>query len=267
MGENSNIAWTHHTFNPWLGCDKIAPECAKCYIDRVLRRMGREPWGELHRAKSTWNNPAKWEKKAAEEGKCYRVFTCSLSDFFHGAADAWRPEAWKLIKSTRHLVYLILTKRPSLIASRLPEGWPDEYPNVWLGTSVGCAMTRSKMDELRKIPVHDKAVRFLSAEPLLEDIAGAIDLDGFDWVIAGGESGGGPEYLWSNDVDWRKEFHTGGRRHMKLEWATNLLTLAQMRKIPFFFKQISAPQPGYGAGALGAYYEQFPAPPMLEWAL
>ena len=44
--ENSNIAWTHHTQNFWLGCDKIAPECAHCYIDRTLRKMGRE-WGSV----------------------------------------------------------------------------------------------------------------------------------------------------------------------------------------------------------------------------
>jgi len=81
--ENSNIAWTHHTQNFWLGCDKVAPECAHCYIDRTLRKMGRDSWGKLYRAVSTWKNPDKWEAGAASTGCCYRVFTNSLSDYFH----------------------------------------------------------------------------------------------------------------------------------------------------------------------------------------
>src|ERR1041385_5344292 len=122
MAENSNISWCHHTQNFWVGCDKIAPECAKCYIDRVLRRQGREPWGQLYRTK-TWDKPLAWERKAAKENKYYRVFTCSLSDFFHVKADAWRPEAWEIIKKTPHLIWLILTKRPELIKKRLPSDW------------------------------------------------------------------------------------------------------------------------------------------------
>ena len=61
--ENSNIGWTHNTQNFWLGCDKIAPECAHCYIDRTLRRQGRKPWGHLYRTK-TWENPIKWQREA-----------------------------------------------------------------------------------------------------------------------------------------------------------------------------------------------------------
>lgn len=265
MGESSNIAWTHSTWNPWLGCDKIAPECAKCYIDRILRKMGRVPWGELLRAKSTWGNPRMWERKAALENKCRRVFTCSLSDFFHAEADSWRSEAWDVIKSTPHLTYLILTKRPSLIEKRLPRDWP--YPNVWLGVSSGCRMTRNKMDVLRKIPIHEKAVRFLSAEPLLEDIHQDINLDGFGWLITGGESGAGQEYLWDAEKDWRDEFDTGGRRTMLLDWAGKLMNVAISNNIPVFFKQITAPRPGQGADAIGGrLYQEFPSPHIGEWA-
>src|SRR5436190_8862057 len=83
--ENSNIAWTHNTQNFWLGCDKIAPECAHCYIGRVLQRQGREPWGQLYRTK-TWREPFKWQREAEAAGVCRRVFTNSLSDFFHADA-------------------------------------------------------------------------------------------------------------------------------------------------------------------------------------
>lgn len=261
--ENSNIIWCHNTQNFWLGCDKIAPECAKCYIDRVLRRMGREPWGQLYKTK-TWDKPMQWEKQAAKENKYYRVFTCSLSDFFHVKADAWRPKAWEIIKNTPHMVYLVLTKRPELITKRLPPDWGDGYPNVWLGVSSGCKQTLNKMDTLRQIPC---ALRFLSAEPLLEDISPYINLDKFGWAITGGESGAGEEYLWNPQGDWRKEFNTGGRRTMELQWARNLQYAASLNGMPFLFKQTTAPKPGAGEDALGRVIQEFPlAPNRGEWA-
>jgi protein gp37 len=266
MGENSAISWTHNTFNPWLGCDKVAPECAKCYISRILGKDGKhEPFGDVWRSK-TWGEPDKWERKAAAECTCKRVFTCSLADFFHIKADPWRPEAWELIRRTEHMVYLILTKRAERIEKCLPPDWP--YPNAWLGVSSGCGQTLNKMDALRRIPMHEKAVRILSAEPLLEDITQCFgfSLDGFGWVITGGESGYGDEYQWNRDLDWRKEFNTNGRRTMKVEWAENLRDRSRAAGIPFFFKQITATKPGFGESALGQVYHEFPEPPMLRWA-
>lgn len=272
MAETTNISWAHGTQNFWLGCDKIAPECAHCYIDRQLRKMGRDPWGQLYRAKSTWIQPAKWERAAAQEHTCRRIFTNSLSDFFHAAADVWRPGAWQIIRDTPHLVYLILTKRPELILKRLPADWGEGYANVWLGVSTGCRQTLNKMDSLRKIPIHPKAVRFVSAEPLLEDIADDINLDGFGWVIVGGESGPGREYLYRDFTDrikekhWREEFNIIGRRTMNLEWANRLRELCSPRRIPFFFKQVTAFAPGVREDALGRVYHEFPPPPFGKWA-
>lgn len=70
--ENSNISWTHNTQNFWLGCDRIAPEYAHCYIGRTLRQQGREPCGQLYRTK-TWKNPAKWQKLAEARGVAVRL--------------------------------------------------------------------------------------------------------------------------------------------------------------------------------------------------
>lgn len=182
MADNTGISWAHNTQNFWVGCDKIAPECAHCYIHRILIKQGRKPWGEIYRTK-TWEVPGRWNRRASNARNVERVFTCSLSDFFHVKADDWRADAWKIIKDTPHLVWLILTKRPELIEKRLPTDWP--YPNVWLGVSVGCRMTLNKMDSLRRIPIHQKAVRWISSEPLLEDISHDINLDGFGWVVTG----------------------------------------------------------------------------------
>lgn len=265
MAENSGISWTHNTWNPWVGCDKVQPECAKCYIGRILPKQGREPWGELYRTK-TWSDPWKWELEAARTGLARRVFTCSLSDFFHQKADPWRREAWAIIKRTPHLVWLVLTKRPALIEARLPRDWGNGYPNVWLGVSTGCRMTLRNMDVLRRIPA---AVRWISAEPLLEDISEGINLDGFNWVVAGGESGAGREYLWDSSADWKAELNNeSGRRTMLAQWAVNLRDKVKAVGLRFMFKQVTNPTSGYGYNALGGkdWHEFPPAPNGLNWA-
>jgi protein gp37 len=61
--------------------------------------------------------------------------------------------------------------------------WP--LPNVWIGTSVCTRADLGNLYELRRIPA---AVRFVSFEPLLEDL-GKVDLTGIAWAIVGGESG------------------------------------------------------------------------------
>jgi len=247
MAENSGISWTHNTQNFWVGCDKVAPECSKCYISRILSKQGREPWGKMYRTQ-TWEDPWNWEREAARLKQAKRVFTCSLSDFFHVKADPWRKEAWSIIKYTPHLVWLVLTKRPELIERRLPHDWGTGYKNVWLGVSTGCRMTLNKMDTLRRIPA---AVRFVSAEPLLEDISQNINLDGFGWVVVGGESGAGQEYRWEPDADWKAELKDeNGRRTMRHQWAVNLRDKVKAADLPFMFKQVTAPRSGLGYNAL-----------------
>jgi protein gp37 len=270
MAENTGISWAHNTWNPWVGCDKIAPECAHCYIDRVLRRQPdghggkRKPWGEIYRTK-TWNDPCKWEAQAANENVARRVFTCSLSDFFHADADPWRDEAWAVIKYTPHLVWLVLTKRPDRIHGHLPSDWGQGYPNVWLGVSTGCNATLNKMDTLRKIPC---AVRWISSEPLLEDISQKIDLDGFHWVVTGGESGSGKEYVYEPNILLKKQLNKkDGRRTMLAQWALNLRDKTKASGLPFMFKQVTNPTSGYGYNALdGKDWHEFPpAPNGLKW--
>lgn len=262
MGENSNIGWTHHTHNFWVGCSKVAPECANCYIGRTLARQGREPWGAIYKTK-TWRNLYRWEEKARLEKLYYRVFTNSLADFFDAKADDLRQVAWGDIRNTPHMIYLILTKRPERIMRCLPGDWGDGYSNVWLGVSTGCRMTLNKMDSLRNIPC---ALRFVSMEPLLEDIAPYINLDGCGWGIAGGESGEGPEHLWDALADWKDELkHPRGRRTMKMEWAQNLWKRFSLAGLPFYFKQITAFRSGQGENALGRKVHEFPDAPGM-WA-
>jgi protein gp37 len=206
MGTTTHINWTEHTWNPWQGCRKVSPGCKFCYMYRDKERYGQDPKKVVRSTPATFNKPLGWKEPA-------RVFTCSWSDWFIEEADAWRDEAWDIIKRTPHLTYQILTKRPERIADHLPADWGEGYLNVWLGVSV-----ESQEYANERIPLLLQApaqVRFLSCEPLL----GPLDLEyircpwcnefeddcpmcmadadgnwinsllSINWVITGGESG------------------------------------------------------------------------------
>ena len=249
MGRDSKISWTDSTWNPWIGCHKVSPGCKNCYAETLVEnRMGRK-FSEIRRASpATFNAPLRWNSILGdyETGDMHYVFTCSISDFFIEEADAWRDEAWDIIRRTPHLTYQILTKRPERIAEHLPkmcfscgvsdtihaeamvhshgfQGWP--WSNVWLGTSIETQQFAEKrIPILTCVPAK---VHFLSCEPLLGRIDFYMDenhweeekmLKHIQWVIAGGESG----------PDFRK---------MDLDWARSIRDQCKAASVPFFFKQ------------------------------
>ena len=215
MAENSKIGWTHHTWNPWMGCTRVSEECRYCYISGILKRQGwKDPFGGPQRTKY-WRKPFKWDRKAESQGTRYRIFTCSMSDFFHDDADAWRDDAWEVIKQCSVLDWLILTKRPELIRDRLPSDWGNGYANVWLGTTCGVKSSLGRVETLQAVPA---AVRFISAEPLLEGID--FHLEGTHWIITGCESAGKDK-----------------RRPMDLDWVRAIDGQCREAGIPHFFKQ------------------------------
>lgn len=241
--ENSNINWTDHTWNPWIGCRRVSAECDHCYADAlVTNRMNRD-FSVVWRTK-TWDGPPMWNRKApavAEGlGRRVRVFCTSLTDFFIQDADQWRDEAWEVIRRCKEMDWLILTKRPQLIPRRLPADWGDDWPNVWLGVTCGVRGSFYRLDALREIPA---VVRFISAEPLLESLHD-INLDGFNWLIAGGESG--PTFL-----------------PMPEEWALELCDKCAEGKVGFHFKQHSALRPGQGPELDRKLYHE---PPLVKMA-
>jgi len=214
MGEHSAIGWTQSTWNPWYGCTKVSPGCAHCYMFREQTRYGNNP-DVVRRSKTKFGEPTKWK-----DGRL--VFTCSWSDWFHEAADAWRDEAWDVIRATPRHTYQILTKRPERIAAHLPSDWGDGWPNVWLGTSIENQRWTTRLEELIAISAR---VRFVSAEPLLGPVDfGTISTpdelhNELHWVIVGGESG-------------------AQHRPMREEWARSLRDQCARAAIPFFLKQL-----------------------------
>lgn len=233
MAEKTIIAWTDKTWNPWRGCTKVSPGCAHCYMFTAQARYGRNP--DVVVRTKTWGDPVAWNREAAAEGRSWRVFTCSWSDWFHADADAWRDEAWALIRSTPHLTYQILTKRPERIAAHLPADWGRGYPNVWLGVSIENNRHVGRADLLREVPAQ---VRFISAEPLLGPLPD-LDLTGIHWLIVGGESG-------------------PGFRPMDQAWALDLHRMAQDAGTAYFYKQSAAPRTEMGIELAGRIVREYP---------
>lgn len=218
MAANSQIGWTDHTFNFWWGCTKVSEECRHCYIEAIMKRAGiAAPFGGPIRTKN-WSTPLRWHRKAARDRVRRRVFTCSMSDFFHPGADAWRAEAWQLIAECRNLDWLILTKRPEQVSTCLPSDWGGQgYRHVWLGVTCGHSDSYERVSRLIEIPA---AVRFVSAEPLLGPLDLRAYLPQIDWVITGCEQAA------------RKK-----RRVMKLDWVRDIDRQCQQTDTAHFFKQ------------------------------
>lgn len=194
MGETTGIEWCDHTFNPWIGCTKVSPECDNCYAESGSKRLAAQHrltlWGEASSRYMTgdayWKQPARWNRAAERDGVRRKVFCASFSDGFEDRPELVEPRQRlkRTVEATPSLDWLLLSKRPENMI-RLGWGilrWPS---NVWAGTTVGVRDSIGRIDELRKVPV---STRFVSAEPLLEDLGG-VDWHGVHWVIIGGESG------------------------------------------------------------------------------
>lgn len=222
MGETTGIDWTQSTWNPWRGCKKISPGCAKCYMFREQTFYGNDPKIVIRAAKDTFNAPLKWKEPRL-------VFTCSWSDWFIEKADKWREEAWAIVRECKH-TFQILTKRVENIPDRLPKDWGDGYPNVWLGVSIETPKYLYRAEELSKIKA---AVRFISYEPALADVDFRPVLPNFQWLISGGESMSNRKA----DLDWFRHvrdqcaefgvayFHKqhGGNKKIDGAWGGKLL--------------------------------------------
>lgn len=242
MSERTIIAWTERSWNPWRGCTKVSPGCKNCYMFTAQLRYGRNP-AEVVRT-GTWGDPLRWQRRAAARGTTERVFTCSWSDWFHDDADAWRDEAWDIIRRCPNLTFQILTKRPERIVDHLPADWGQGWPNVWLGVSIERDDYCGRADILRQIQA---AVRFISAEPLLGPLP-SLNLTGIDWLIVGGESG-------------------PGYRPMEHAWARDLRDRAHAAGVAYFFKQSAAPRTETGIELDGQVVREYPAPRRVELPL
>jgi protein gp37 len=210
--KTTKIEWTDKTWNPITGCTKISPGCAHCYAEVMARRlkaMRQEKYSNgfdvtLH--EECLGEPLLWKQP-------HTIFVCSMSDLFHKDVPFdFVDKVMNTIRLTPQHRYQLLTKR----AERMAEYFltHDVPQNVWLGVTVEAQSSKSRIDCLR---VLDAPIRFLSCEPLIEDL-GELNLSNIDWVIVGGESG-------------------PFARPMKEDWVRSIQEQAEEQNSAFFFKQ------------------------------
>lgn len=209
----SKIEWTDASWNPITGCTKISSGCQHCYAEVMARRLKAMRVGKYQNGfqvtihEDCLDEPIQWKKPKT-------IFVCSMSDLFHKDVPFdFIDKVFAVIEKTPQHRYQILTKR----ADRMAEYFSTRNvpANAWLGVTVDVKTSKSRIEALRSI--RNVPIRFLSCEPLLEDL-GCLNLDGIDWIIVGGESG--PQ-----------------ARPMKEEWVINIKNQVETAGKAFFFKQ------------------------------
>ena len=260
MGEKTGIAWTDHTHNEWIGCQRVSPACGGaagvggCYAEvstpaRVHRARGLELWGPPKTtarhltSEDNRRKPFAWDRAAKRDGVRRRVFCSSLSDVFedHPSLDAWRADLWRTVEACDGLDWQLLTKRPGNVRAMVPPAWlaPGGWPaHVWVGTTVeDQKRADERIPHLLAVPAR---VRFLSCEPLLEAVDLREHLMGYvhqdakvSWVIVGGESG-------------------PGARPFDLAWARGIVAQCREAGVACFVKQMGDnPVGGCGSNPCG----------------
>ena len=208
----TKIEWTDKTWNPVTGCTKISSGCTHCYAEVMARRlqaMGLKKYKNafcltLH--EDSLGEPLQWRNPHA-------VFVCSMGDLFHEKVPAtFLDKVMKTIEATPQHRYQLLTKRAKRMADYFHKR--PVPSNAWLGVTVEAQASKERIDFLRGL---DAEIRFLSCEPLIEDLCD-LDLSGIHWVIVGGESG-------------------PSARPMKEEWVLSIKRQAEEQNADFFFKQ------------------------------
>lgn len=209
MGKDTNIAWARSTWNPWIGCTKISPDCDHCYAEQWDRRYkGALHWGSgmprYHTSAKYWEQPKVWNAAAARTGEFWPVFGGSMCDVFDNEVDeSWRTTYWKLIESTPALTWLLLTKRIGNVLKMVPSRWRTQgLPrHVWIMMTCGDqALFDRDWEKLAAIPA---IVRGISFEPLREQVIMPMQSRGaIQWAIYGGESKQGEGQPRLCKVEW-----------------------------------------------------------------
>ena len=247
MSDQSKIEWTDATWNPVRGCTKISPGCKHCYAEVFAERFRGVPGHayergfDLRLVPEKLHEPYKWRTPRM-------IFVNSMSDLFHDAVpDDYIVEVSRVMLNAHWHTFQVLTKRASrlskLLASSLREAASCRH--IWWGVSVeDRKYGLPRIEHLASAPA---AVRFLSIEPLLEDL-GTVPLKGINWVIVGGESG-------------------HGARPMSPDWVRTIRDQCKHASVAFFFKQWGGVRKSQSGRTLdGKTHDEYPSVRVLKEA-
>lgn len=236
MAQATSIEWTEATWNPVTGCSEVSPGCAHCYA-KVFAERWRGVEGhpyeqgfDLRLWPERLDAPLQWRKPKT-------IFVNSMSDLFHEDIPLdYVDQVFETMQDAHWHTFQILTKRHERLAELAGHfTWP---PNVWMGVTIENRRFVHRADALRQVP---SAVRFISAEPLLGPLEG-LNLDGIDWLIAGGESG--PRH-----------------RRIDIAWVRALRDACSADGVAFFFKQWGGHRPKSNGRELdGRHWDEYPEP-------
>lgn len=239
MSAKSEIEWTDATWNPVRGCTKVSPGCAHCYAEVFAERFRGVPGHpyqqgfDLRLVPEKLLEPLRWQQSRM-------IFVNSMSDLFHeDVPDEYIQSVATVMERANWHTYQVLTKRSERLSALLRTKLQSaaKAAHIWWGVSV--ENKRVGLPRVRHLQQASARVRFLSIEPLLEDL-GHIDLGGISWVIVGGESG-------------------RGARPLKRDWVISIQRQCQASDVPFFFKQWGGVQKSKaGRELLGRTFDEFP---------
>ena len=239
MSLDSTIEWTDATWNPIRGCTKISAGCKNCYAERFAERFRGvkghpfEQGFDIRLVPEKLAEPLKWKEPRM-------IFVNSMSDLFHDkVSDEYIEQVASVMMLARWHTFQVLTKRGGRLRDMLMDKlkFAADAKNIWWEVSV--ENKRDGVPRIEQLQDAPAAVRFLSIEPLLEDI-GQLNLKGISWVIVGGESG--PR-----------------SRPLQPEWVRSIQAQCERAKIAFFFKQWGGARKKTAGRMLdGRTYDQFP---------
>lgn len=206
-------------WNPWHGCHKLSAGCANCYVYRSDARYGKKS-GMVEKTNG-FNLPIQHGRDGAYKiPPGSMVWTCFTSDFFVPDADAWRDEAWRMMKQRSDCTFFFITKRIDRLSACIPVDWQDGYENVHICcTAENQAMADYRLPILLTAPIRHKSI---ACEPLLTD----IDLEKYlhaciERVVVGGESG-------------------EAARPCQYDWVLHIRAQCERAGTSFWFKQTGA---------------------------
>lgn len=206
-------------WNPWHGCHKKSEGCLHCYVYRMDARYGRD--SSVVQKTADFDLPLRKDKAGR-----YKlpgddiIYTCFSSDFLVEDADAWRGEAWDIIRQRSDAEFMFITKRIERLRCCVPLDWGEGWDNV---TICATMENQARVDE--RLPIYMEAPvsrRIIICEPLLGPINFGARLG--PWitrVVAGGESG--PE-----------------ARPCDYDWVRALRAQCDEKGVEFYFKQTGA---------------------------
>ena len=281
MAEQTHISWTDSTFNPWIGCTKVATGCTNCYAkDEFADRRHRATWGPTGTRSRTsetyWKQPLRWNREVQKTGMTWRVLCGSLCDVFedwnrpilnaHGK-ELWnnsdyprqltiidcRSDLFDLIDQTPCLTWLLLTKRPQNIQRTM---W--ESP----GSALNSIKSTGAADPSRKNVMLGTSISTQAdTDENVPELLKCRDLCNGLFVSAEPLLADIELYKYLEHID---QVIVGGEsgphaRPMFLDWARSLRNQTKAAGKAFFFKQVGGTDKNKGGCLLdGREWKEFP---------